>query len=88
MSVNRLQTLAREAVYEPARGAEDDAPEPMRGVVREIPARVGGRRLFIATDEHGELRGFGVMEPGGDVSRIAVGMYAALEADVRWLKVV
>lgn len=79
MSVNRLQALAREAVYEPDRGIDDEAPEPVKGEAREMLARLNGKRLFYATDERGELVGFGVMEPGGSVRNIAVGLYARSE---------
>lgn len=88
MSVNRLQTLAREAVYEPDRGIESEGPEPVRGEAREMLARLGGKRLYYVTDEQGELAGFGIMEPGGNVRNLAAGLYAASEVGVRLLKAV
>lgn len=78
-SLDRLQELARAAIYEPDRGLEDDAPAPVRGEAREMLARLGGRRLYYVADEHGELCGFGVMEPGGNIRNISVGLYARAE---------
>lgn len=81
MTIDRMQQLARDHAYEPARGVlGDPAPEPLRDEVRELPIRLGGRRLFVAVDADGELRAMGLMEHGGDRKRLAVQLYAALDA--------
>lgn len=83
---DRLQQLAQHATYEPSRNLEGDpAPEPLRDQVRELPIRVNGARLFVATDEHGELVGVGLMEQGGDRRAVAGQLYAAIDDVPAWM---
>lgn len=79
MSVRKLTDLARELVYAPDRGESATGPEPIRGRAWEIPARVDGKRLFLATDENGDLCGIGVMEPGGRKAELSAGLYMKIE---------
>lgn len=79
MTLQRLQQLVRQAVYEPDRGLpEAEAPPPFCGEVRDVRVRVNGHRLFLATDEHGELCGIGTLSPGGDIETIAIGLHARI----------
>jgi hypothetical protein len=81
VTLQRLQELARDAVYEPGRGEPDDAPEPIRGEARELRARLDGDRLFYATDDNGELCGLGVMAPGGRIVNIKIGLLARMDIE-------
>jgi hypothetical protein len=76
---SRLRELARRAVYEPDRGLGGDPPEPYRGEARASRVRVNGCRMFLATDDAGELCGIGLMEPGGNLETIAAALLARMD---------
>jgi hypothetical protein len=68
VTINRLQTLAQHAVYEPARGMENSPEmEMLRPGVCEVALRfVEGTRTFAAVSGDGVVRHLGIMEQGGD----------------------
>lgn len=78
MPLRKLRELARDVAYAPDRGIDNgDAPEPLRGEAREIPARCGGDRVYFVTDDRGEICGLGLMHPNGRREEIAAGLSAA-----------
>lgn len=84
MPLNRMQQLAREYAYEPDRGIENDpAPEPVQGKACELPVRLNGCRVFVATDQHGEVCAVGLMEDGGDKRRMVLSLYRAMDGAER-----